>query len=165
MSHRVSLGIDSRVESVRFLRAAIRGLCDEAEVPASLISRVELCVAEAVCNAIEHAYARQTDRKIWVNWVRHDDTLAIRISDCGQSMATDLFAMARDIRLEVDPDDPCSLRGRGRGLALIHAFMTAVDYTSADGLNHLDMRLAIPQSPQSLPSCGEDADSPSSGTP
>jgi serine/threonine-protein kinase RsbW len=136
----ITLSIESRLENVRLLRAAVRGLGDEAALSSQSIGSLELCVAEAVDNCIEHAYAGQDGHGIRVRWVQDGSKIAIYVYDEGRSMdPAHLVAQAIPSLLEVDPANPDSLGPRGRGLLFIHRIMSEVSYDREGGYNRLHM--------------------------
>ena len=141
MPWEISLWIDSRLENLRPVRAAIRGLSDEAELPETQRHQVELCLSEAVSNCIEHAYGGATDQPIRVRCRKDAEGWVLSVFDQGRPMALGHLERARNRPLEIDPDDAESLRDRGRGLCLIQQAVRKVHYAQEDGWNRLDLHV------------------------
>jgi len=138
----ITLSIPSRPEAVATVRAALRGLGNDENIPTRALSRIELCVSEAVNNCIKHAYENSPDREVRVEWTSHAHALELAICDTGKSMDPALLEQARCATPEIDPDKPESLRTSGWGLYLISGFMDAVEYQAQSSGNRLVMRLA-----------------------
>jgi anti-sigma regulatory factor (Ser/Thr protein kinase) len=54
------LGLPARVDVLRELRAGLRRWAEDVGLPVDRAEEIVLCVDEAVCNAVEHAYAEST---------------------------------------------------------------------------------------------------------
>jgi len=126
------MSIDSRLENVGLIGMAVNKLCSLA--PFSDVGRyqIELCVVEAVTNAIVHAYGRQPGHEVEVDLCLDDRKIELRISDNGSSMRFE-----RPPRLEYDHQDLSSLPEGGMGLCLIDQAMSDVQYEVAGGRNTL----------------------------
>jgi len=142
VEHAISLRIASRRERLTLLRAAIRGLAEEAQLPSSVAGQLELCVTEAVSNCIEHAYGNESVHEIVIGWTETPGEITVAIYDRGKTMKATELARALSSPLEVDPLDPESFRPRGRGLLLIQELATQVAYASEGGFNKLAMRFS-----------------------
>lgn len=135
----LSLFVDGRPEALVLVRAALRGLGQEAELDASAISRIELCVTEAACNCIKHALTGDQEREVRINWKEFPDRVELAVCDHGRTMEPGLLEQADESLLEIDPAAPHALRSGGRGLALIKTLMDDVSYSTSDGWNRLIM--------------------------
>lgn len=140
----ICLTIDSRIENVRLVGAAIHRLCRLTSLPKEAVHRVELCVTEAVVNCLKHAYGSRTDQQISTTFTLTTEELRITVSDRGDPMTPDLaekIASARDLN---NPKvAPVNIAASGRGLSIILAFMDRVAYRSSEDGNHLIMRKLI----------------------
>lgn len=126
------------------VRAALRGLGQEAGLSETAIGQIELCVTEAANNCIEHALADRTERDIRIDWCEYPDRLELAVCDHGRKLRPELLARADESLLEIDPTDPQTLRAGGRGLALIKTLMDEVSYSTDNGWNRLTMVLRRP---------------------
>jgi len=140
----VSLHIEGIPESLVLVRAALRGLGQEAEFSPAAIGNIELCVTEAANNCIEHALANRIERDVRIDWKEFPDRLELAVCDHGRTLPPGLLAGADESLLEIDPADPQTLRTGGRGLALIKTLMDEVSYSTDEGCNRLIMVLRRP---------------------
>jgi len=62
----VRLAIDSRIDQVHMIGWAVRGVCAAIAMSEKDAYQVELCIVEAVNNAIEHAYASEAGHEVSV---------------------------------------------------------------------------------------------------
>ena len=130
----LSLKIDSRLEDVELVSLAVRGICHDTIPEDEVPGQMELCVVEAVNNAIKHAYGGQSGNEVRVIVTLCPDRIIFTVRDSGQAMtATELP------ELSINPDDPDNLPESGMGLFIIRAAMDQVDYRSEDGWNSLTM--------------------------
>jgi serine/threonine-protein kinase RsbW len=140
----VRIHFEGMPESLVLVRAALRGLGQEAELSPKAIGEIELCVTEAANNCIEHALANRAERDVRIDWVVYPDRLELAVCDHGSTLQPELLARADESLLEIDPADPRTLRIGGRGLALIKTLMDEVSYSTENGWNRLVMVLRRP---------------------
>jgi serine/threonine-protein kinase RsbW len=129
----LTLRIDSRLADVFLVGLSIRGMCQALPLDPTAIDAVEICVVEAVNNAIEHAYANAPGHAVEVEVLVDDAALQMAVRDQGRAMdwpATCARADASDI-------DP--LADGGRGVFIIRSLMDDVSYARRDGWNVLTM--------------------------
>lgn len=134
-SPELRLAIDSRLENVRLLSMAVRGACAELGLSERALGEVELCVAEAVTNCIEHGYDSQPGHPIEALVVSEEDALVISLVDHGRPIPEDRLPPPEP---EI-PDDPLLLPEGGRGLFLLFAMMDRVEYERGPGGNKLTL--------------------------
>ena len=137
----LSLQVESRPEYLVLVRAALRGLAQEAELAPKAIHNIELCVTEAASNCIEHALANRPQREVRIDWSEYPDRVELAVCDHGRTMEPGRLEQTDASLLEPDPQDPETLRPGGRGLALIKTLMDEVSYSTGDGWNRLIMVL------------------------
>lgn len=104
--------------------------CVEGPRADALCATVDVCLTEAVTNAIQHAHRSDATRPIRLNIETAGGELTIRIYDTGPGF---------DMKHVPDPDFE-ALREHGRGLFIIRNSMDHVSYTPAPGGNVLVMR-------------------------
>jgi serine/threonine-protein kinase RsbW len=130
----VTIRTESRLENVELVARAVRGLTGAAGVEARECARVELAVAEAMNNAIRHAYRREPGHPVEVVFTLDEDRFTIEVADEGTPMEP-----RRAPVLDFDPGDLEHLPEGGMGLFIIHSVMDEVEYRSRDGRNSLLM--------------------------
>ena len=130
---------------VSLVGAAIKGICSEffyshsyTDIHKNFILEFELCVVEAVTNAIVHAYGNQTGHKIQIDITLTEKNIILQIQDWGQTMDEKLITTSNNYQ-EPDPDDLESLTSSGRGLFLIQSVMDCVRYQGGTEGNRLIM--------------------------
>jgi serine/threonine-protein kinase RsbW len=134
----LTLRIDSRFEHVVLVGLSLRAICAAVPFDEGDVNAVELCVVEAVNNAIEHAYAAEAGHAVEIEVVLDGQALAIDVRDRGRSMD---WEAAWD-RINAYAFD--ELAEGGRGLFIIRSLMDGLTYRSADGWNALHMVKRLP---------------------
>ncbi len=127
----IRLSIDSRLEQVRVLSGALRGIGKELALSESEIGQLELMMVEAVNNVIEHAYEFKTGNDVRVRLAYSPTEVHLIISDCGKAIPDMVQAQAGEM------PDPESLPEGGWGLGLIHALADSCRYMHDPEGNHL----------------------------
>ena len=95
------------------------------------LSTVEICLAEALTNAVNHARASQTQTAIHITAQILADSVRIEIIDAGRQSPSDLYTDVTDLG-DIDPMDE-----NGRGIPLISQLADEVQFTPAEGRNRL----------------------------
>ncbi len=131
-SRTLHLSIESRLSDVALIGLAVRGVCACSPLDAEAYGEMEVCVVEAVNNAITHAYLREHGFRVDAYITLHPDRISFEITDCGRPM--EHYAPRS---LEFDPQEISSLPENGMGLFIIESIMDEVSYRSQDGRNTL----------------------------
>lgn len=131
-SRTLHLSIDSKLSDVALIGHAVRGVCACSPLEIEAYGEMEVCVVEAVNNAITHAYLREDGFRVDTCITLHHDRISFEISDCGQAILD--FAPRS---LEFDPEVIGSIPENGMGLFIIETIMDEVSYHSKDGRNTL----------------------------
>lgn len=133
MAREISLGIDSRLENVGLLGAAVGAIGDCLGFSESERANIELCVVEAVSNCVRHAYRGEPGHVVRVHIRGDDEGIEIRVLDEGLPVPEEHRVPRAP---EVDASDLDSIPEGGRGTFLMHALMDAVTY-GLDGTSNL----------------------------
>jgi len=139
----ITLTIESRPENVALLSAAVRGLCSDAAVSEITGMQIELALAEACNNVIEHAYDNEPGHLMTAVWKQDGDRLCIDLIDQGQTMTALPAAEMPDVFEE-----------HGRGWPIIRACMDEIHYRSAGADNILTLIKLIGDHPHPAPADG-----------
>jgi serine/threonine-protein kinase RsbW len=117
---RVSLTLGSTLESVDTVEQTAQDVAVRAGFDEDTVPNIAMAVREAAVNAVLHGNNYNPGKQITASFETNSDSLIIRIADQG---------------LGIDPDnlpDPLApeniLRGSGRGIFLIRAFMDEVHF-------------------------------------
>jgi serine/threonine-protein kinase RsbW len=127
----IRLSIDSRLEQVRVLSGALRGIGKELELSDDKLGQLELMMVEAVNNVIEHAYEMQQGNDVQVRVEYTPEAIHLIISDSGHTMPDALHSGACDM------PDPDALPEGGWGMGLIHLLADSIRYIRDAKGNHL----------------------------
>lgn len=127
----IRLSIDSRLEQVRVLSGALRGIGKELELADDKLGQLELMMVEAVNNVIEHAYEMQAGNDVQVRVEYSPEAVHLIISDSGRTMPEELHSEVRDMP---NPED---LPEGGWGMSLIHLLADSIRYICDAKGNHL----------------------------
>ena len=125
------------------VRHALEELLDQLgplQMAEEELGSVELVVAEALNNIVEHAYLGRDDGRIELNWVLSGNGLHIRITDNGVPMPEGRIPLHPD----QSPKDHAALVPEGCfGWFLIGGLAHNIVYRRDRGRNVLSFRLAV----------------------
>jgi serine/threonine-protein kinase RsbW len=117
---RVSYTMDSSLGSVDKIEQLAEQCAQRAAFDEDTIPHIAMAVREAAVNAVLHGNAYDTAKHITASFETTTDSLIIRITDQGPGLNPDTIP---------DPLAPENiLRGSGRGIFLIRAFMDEVNF-------------------------------------
>jgi serine/threonine-protein kinase RsbW len=117
---RVSLTLASSLESVDQVERTAEDFAARAGFDEDTVPNIAMAVREAAVNAVFHGNAYDPNKQITVSFEANPDALVIRIADQGPGL---------DPGAIPDPLAPENiLRGSGRGIFLIRAFMDEVHF-------------------------------------
>jgi serine/threonine-protein kinase RsbW len=136
---RLSLTIESRLDQVLLVSLAVRGICRDTLSDQEVAGQMELCVVEAVNNAIKHAYDCRPGYEVLITIALSADRIVFTVNDYGRAMAE-----VNTKEPDFDPDDLAGLPESGMGLFIIQSAMDLVDYRSKDGRNTMTMTKIVP---------------------
>jgi serine/threonine-protein kinase RsbW len=117
---RISFTLDSTLDSVNKIEQTAEQYAQRAGFDEDTIPHIAMAVREAAVNAVLHGNAYDVTKHIVASFETTTDDLVIRISDQGPGL---------DPTTLPDPLAPENiLRGSGRGIFLIRAFMDEVNF-------------------------------------
>lgn len=117
---RTSLTLDSSIESVDLVEKNAEEFAARAGFDEDTVPNIAIAVREAAVNAVIHGNAYDPAKHITVSFETSSDSLIVRITDQGNGLDPDAIP---------DPLAPENiLRGSGRGIFLIRAFMDEVHF-------------------------------------
>lgn len=119
VSYTLASTLDSvnRAESLAAETAARAGFSEDEQ------SNIAMAVREAAVNAVLHGNAYDPEKKVFIVYERTGDALVITITDQGKGLDPERLP---------DPLSPENLmKGSGRGIFLIRAFMDEVKFRNA----------------------------------
>jgi len=130
----IKLTIESRFQNGALAGSSVNRICREAGLAEQGAFEIELCVVEAVNNAIKHAYRGNPKKEVEISLELTPDALHVKIADTGSPLPAKMFR-PRQPQICAGVEPPAS----GRGLFIIHSLMDHVSYATAGGRNVLSM--------------------------
>ncbi len=116
----MSLSLDSSLASVNTLEHTAQDFAHRAGFTEDEIHNISMAVREAAVNAVVHGNAYNLHKPLTASFENTPDSIIIRIADQGEGLDPDTLP---------DPLAPENiLRGSGRGIFLIRAFMDEVHF-------------------------------------
>lgn len=125
--------------SVRAALVRIRKVLEKAAVPGADLGRLEIVLAEAMNNIVEHAYLDRPDGRIVVRLMREAQSLACEIVDTGTAMPEDTLPTGENPLTSGYSDLPEG----GFGWFMIRELADVLRYRRAGGRNYLFIRLEL----------------------
>ncbi len=117
---RISFTLDSSLDSVNKVEQTAEQYAQRSGFDAETISQIAMAVREAAVNAVLHGNAYDKTKHITASFETTGDALIIRLADQGPGLEPENIP---------DPLAPENiLRGSGRGIFLIRAFMDEVNF-------------------------------------
>jgi anti-sigma regulatory factor (Ser/Thr protein kinase) len=136
---RLTLEIESRLDAVALPGRIVYLLCVAAGFAPSEGCEVEICVAEAMNNCINHAYQGDPARSVELEVALSSHQLIVDVWDSGTSADAANMHSDHAHAFEVPLDCIRDISERGRGLALIQEVMDSFAYTPGTERNRLRM--------------------------
>lgn len=130
----IRLILDSNLADVFLVGLAIRGICSYVPLGDVMAYQAELCIVEAVNNAIRHAYGNEAGHDVEIDVAIHLDRIAFEVCDTGPGMGPQASKSE-----PFDPGDLENIPEGGMGLAIIHSAMDEVAYVRTGRKNTLRM--------------------------
>jgi serine/threonine-protein kinase RsbW len=130
----IKLTIESKLENVRLIGGAVRGIASALSIDEISSYHIELCIVEAVTNATKHAYSFEAGHSVEVTVLLFPNRITFQVCDQGKSLDS-----VKVRPLEFDPRKIESVPENGMGLFIMHSLMDEVSYKTENGLNILTM--------------------------
>jgi serine/threonine-protein kinase RsbW len=135
----IKLHLDSRLEEVFLVGLTVRGVCAATPLSATEASQMEVCVVEAVNNAIKHSYHLDSGHEVEIIIALYPEMIEFSITNSGEPMNSREAA-----RINLPPGDVRGLPKGGLGLFIIKTIMDEVSYRCSEGKNIITMAKHFP---------------------
>ena len=130
----LSLCLESRLEELQRLEAAVEDLGEREQWPPNLLYQVKLVLEEVIVNIINYGYEERGGHKIDVHLISEPDTLTIKIADDGRAFDPLHQAPRPDVAAPLE-DRPIG----GLGVYLVQTLMDEASYRREQDRNHLTL--------------------------
>ncbi len=127
----IRLTIDSRIDQVHMIGLSIKGICASIPMTEEDAYQVELCLVEAVNNAVEHAYENEAGHEVSVTASVDGGCLTLQVLDRGTPMDWDSVQKKRANASLLDEG--------GRGFMIMESYMDQVSYRQVGNENVLTL--------------------------
>jgi anti-sigma regulatory factor (Ser/Thr protein kinase) len=144
-SKEIRLSIDSVLDNVPLIGAAVNRICSLAPFTDSDAHAIELCVTEAAVNCIKHGYAKEAGHLVEVLFRLERDRVVITISDTGAPLDPQILVEKKNSITAFDPADIENIPESGRGLAIMQGYMDDVRLRAEGQLKHLILVKTYPE--------------------
>ncbi|MGB0712688.1 MAG: ATP-binding protein [Gammaproteobacteria bacterium] len=134
-----ALEFDSRLEATAAAATELRDWCARVGVAEAELMMIELCLVEAMNNAVEHGCGNESGQRIEATGRLDGNRLELCVRGPGEAMDGDLFEATPSGFEDPDPDDLATWDDRGRGITIIKSVMDSVEYSHEDGLSCITM--------------------------
>lgn len=136
----VEISLRSDETEVRDALGRLLMALDPLELDIEEAGTVELVLAEALNNIVEHAYPPEHQGPIWIKCQQRADGLHLRIADKGEMMPDGQLPVGMAQNVDVSLMD---LPDGGFGWFLIKDLAKDVSYHRVGQMNQLELRLAV----------------------
>lgn len=130
----LSLCLESRLEELQRLEAAVEDLGKREQWPPTLLYQVELVLEEVIVNIVNYGYEKRGGHRIDVHLISEPDTLTIRIADDGRAFDPLSQVPRPDVAAPLE-DHPIG----GLGVYLVQTLMDEAHYRREQDRNHLTL--------------------------
>ena len=134
----IRFSIDSHLDNAALVGVAVNRICATyCSLDEVAAYQLEVCVVEAVNNAIKHAYQGEAGHEVEVLMKLNADSVEFEVGDEGRTMGKKR-ALSRPT-LDFDPSDYGNLPEGGMGRYIMCEFMDSVCYRTQGGRNVLSL--------------------------
>jgi len=131
----ITLEIQSKLDQVRLIRAAMSGVLAHLLVSEADIQALELAVTEVVNNCVEHGYGGREDGQIQVQIALCDSSVQVDVIDRAPAFPeAQRYRLLDEPMLLEDPTEEWSLRGHGLQIVRQIVDSIALRYESAQNI-------------------------------
>ena len=138
----IALEIESRLDQVRLIRAAMAGMLDHLGVIEADILSLELAVTEIVNNIVEHGYAGADDQPIKVRIQLRESVVQVEVIDHARPFPEgERHRLVDELMPLEDADEDWA--PRGHGLQIVRRIVDSVVLECGGTQNVLTLRKKV----------------------
>ncbi len=128
----VEMKIPAKPEFVGIVRLTVSGIANRLGFHFEAIEDLKIAISEAITNTVQHAYRKDHEGEVLVNFSMYEDRLETVVADCGESFD---ITKKNTVMNTANPKEMIrNLREGGFGLHLIEALMDKVDIQNDSGV-------------------------------
>ena len=140
MTEKLVLSFAAEEQALRVALAQVRDFLNASGFPESFLGNVELVLAEAVNNVIEHAYANIHGGQVEIRLEKTDSGIVVFLEDDGAAMPDGMAPEGRLHDLKVDLKD---LPEGGFGWFLIRELTDSLEFNRIGNRNQLCVHMRV----------------------
>jgi serine/threonine-protein kinase RsbW len=138
----IRMSIASSLDQVWQVRVAIAAILREMDIADLDCLHVQLAVAEAINNIIEHGYGESSEGRVDIAAATDDGKLRIEITDDARPLPLEYLEELLKKPL-AEPSDTGPLLSSGRGIPIMRSTMDSVAFRRAGNRNQLVLCKAL----------------------
>jgi serine/threonine-protein kinase RsbW len=143
----LTLGIQSRLDQIRLVRAAIAGALSHLDVSEPDIHAFGLAVTEILNNAMEHGYQGDEQQQIEVRLQIHASEIEVDIIDTAPPFPeAERYRLAGELVSPEDPSEQWAMRGHG--LQIVRQLVDSIELEIVDGHNRMRLKKRVTIQPR-----------------
>ncbi len=138
----LTIGIKSRLNQIRLVRAALAGVMSHLEIAESDIHSLGLAVTEIINNSMEHGYRGDEENQIEVRVHIRDLEVQVDVIDHAPPFPEEeLYRLTEDLKLTEDPSEEWTMRGRG--LQIVRRIVDSITLLTEKDHNCMRLRKTV----------------------
>jgi serine/threonine-protein kinase RsbW len=139
---RINFEIESRLNQIRLVRAALGGVLTHLDVAESDIHSLSLAVTEIINNSMEHGYQGDEDQQVAVRvHVRKSEVEVDIIDNAPPFPEEHRYRLTNDLNLLEDPSEEWTMRGHG--LQIVRKIVDSITLVARNGQNCMTLRKTV----------------------
>ena len=134
--HSIIFCIDSQMDQISLIRAALSGVLHHLGVAESDIFSLELAVTEIINNTLEHGYRGATDKSIEVHLLVIGSDVRIELTDNAPAFPADQLYRINEARQPIE-DGSEDWPMRGHGLQIVRQIVDSIELRTEQNRNRM----------------------------
>lgn len=134
--HSITFCIDSQLNQISLIRAALSGVLNHLGVVESDIFSLELAVTEIINNILEHGYQGITDQPVEVRVLIIDNEVQIELCDNAPPFPAEQLYRLNEAQQPIeDPSEEWPMRGHG--LQIVRQIVDSITLRTEENRNYM----------------------------
>lgn len=138
----LTVGIRSRLDQIRLVRAALAGVLGHLEVAESDIHSLNLAVTEIINNSMEHGYKGDEQQHVEVHLHIANSQVQLDVIDSAPPFPEEeRYRLTNDLDLIEDPSEEWTMRGHG--LQIVRKIVDSISLETGNGKNCMTLKKTV----------------------